>query len=338
MPPKPGPAMPPADYAILQEAAEWFAVLRADDADPADQQAWERWHELSGAHRAAWRRVEAVSAEFQAVPGEAARQALDAAGPRQSDATRRSMVKGLLALCLASGLGGAALLRRDTRSWVASLNAGEKTAVGAIRQLALADGSQLWLNTATALDIDFSPGLRRIALHGGEIYIASARDSQQPARPLVVDTVHGRLRALGTRFSVQPQGDATLLAVYEGSVEVAPRDGGMARIVPAGQQVRFGDGFIGEPFPADPNGAAWIEYRLQPEQMRLDDFLVQLSRYRHGHLGCAPEVAHLRLVGSYPLADTDRILAALEATLPVKIHRLHEWWVTVEAQQPQSKQ
>ncbi|KAB8064248.1 FecR domain-containing protein [Janthinobacterium violaceinigrum] len=330
--------MPPADYAILQEAAEWFAVLRADDAGPADQQAWERWHASSSAHRAAWRRVEAVSAEFRQVPAQPAREALDAAGSREAQARRRAVVKGLLALCLTTGTGGAVLLRRDTRSWVASLNAGEKTAVGAIRQLALADGSQLWLNTATALDLDYSPGLRRIALHGGEIYLATARDSQQPARPLVVDTVHGRLRALGTRFSVQPQDGATLLAVYEGSVEVAPRDGGAPRIVPAGRQVRFGDGFIGEPFAADPNGAAWIEYRLQPEQMRLDDFLAQLSRYRRGHLGCAPEVAHLRLVGSYPLADTDRILAALEATLPVKINRLHDWWVTVEAQPPQSKQ
>ena len=51
-----------ADYAILQEAAEWFAVLRGDDAGPAEQQAWERWHAMSPAHRAAWRRVEAVSA------------------------------------------------------------------------------------------------------------------------------------------------------------------------------------------------------------------------------------------------------------------------------------
>jgi transmembrane sensor len=328
----------PADYAILQEAAEWFAVLRAEEADPADQQAWQRWHAASPAHRAAWRRVEAVSAEFRQLPGEPARAALDAAGPGETQARRRAVVKGVLALCLASGLGGAALLRRDTRSWMAGLHAGEKTAVGSVRQLALADGSQLWLNTATSLDIDYSPGLRRIALHGGEIHIATARDSQQPARPLVVDTVHGRLRALGTRFSVQPQGEATLLAVYEGSVEVAPRDGGMVRIVPAGQQVRFGDGSIGEPFAADPNGAAWIEYRLQPEQMRLDDFLAQLSRYRRGYLGCAPEVAHLRLVGSYPLADTDRILAALEATLPVRIHRLHDWWVTVEARLPQSKQ
>ncbi|MDN2712106.1 FecR domain-containing protein [Janthinobacterium sp. SUN118] len=336
MAPEPAQAQPSADYAILQEAAEWFAVLRGEDASHADQQEWERWHAMSAVHRAAWRRVEAVSAEFRQLPGEAARQALDDAGPRQNDAQRRSLVKGLLALSLTAGLGGAMLLRRDTRSWVASLNATEKTAIGSVRQLALADGSQLWLNTATALDVDYGDNLRRIALHEGEIYIVSARDSRQPARALVVDTVHGRLRALGTRFSVQPQGDTTLLAVYEGRVEVAPRDGGAPRIVPAGRQVRFGDGAIGEPFAADPNAAAWIEYRLQPEQMRLDDFLAQLSRYRRGHLGCAPEVAHLRLVGSYPLADTDRILAALEATLPVRIHRLHDWWVTVEPL-PQNK-
>lgn len=319
------------DYAILQEAAEWYAVLRGEDAGPADRQAWERWHASSAAHRAAWRRVEAVSAEFRALPGEPARLALAETGPRADEARRRTVIKGLLALCLATGLGGATLLRRDTRNWLASLNAGEKTSVGAIRQLALADGSQLWLNTASSLDIAYTQDLRRIELHGGEIYIATARDSQQPARALMVDTVHGRLRALGTRFSVQLQGEATLLAVYEGRVEVRPRDGGVARIVPAGLQVRFGDGSIGEPFAADPNAAAWTEYRLQPEQMRLDDFLAQLSRYRRGHLGCAPEVAHLRLVGSYPLADTDRILAALEATLPVKINRLHDWWVTVEA-------
>lgn len=327
MPPEPASALrqAPADYAILQEAAEWFAVLRGDDVAPADRQAWERWHAASPAHRAAWRRVEAVSAEFRHLPGEPARQALDEAGPR------RSAVKGLLLLCLTSGLGGAMFWRRDARSWVAGLQAAEHTPVGTIRELALADGSQLWLNTATSLDIDYGASLRLIKLYAGEIHLATAPDGRQPARPLVVDTVHGRLRALGTRFSVRPQGETTLLAVYEGRVEVAPRDGGTPRIVPAGQQIRFGDGSIGEPFAADPNGAAWIEYRLQPEQMRLDDFLAQLSRYRRGHLGCAPEVAHLRLVGSYPLADTDRILAALEATLPVKVRRLHDWWVTVEA-------
>lgn len=321
---------PAPDYAILQQAAEWFAVLRGEDADGADRLAWERWHASSSAHRAAWRRVEAVSAEFRGLPGEPARVALDEAGPRHREAQRRGLVKGLLTLCLATGLGGASLLRRDTRAWIAGVQAGQKTAVGEIRQLALPDGSQLWLNTATALDIDYTASLRRIALHGGEILLDSARDGQLPARPLVVDTVHGRLRALGTRFTVRQEDDATLLAVYEGRVEVAPRDGAVPRIVPAGFQLRFGSDGAGQPFALAPNADAWTEHRLVPDQMRLDDFLAQLSRYRRGHLGCAPDVAHLRLVGSYPLADTDRILAALEATLPVKVRRLHDWWVTVE--------
>ena len=321
---------PVPDYAILQEAAEWFAVLRGEDADRADRQEWERWHASSPAHRAAWRRVESVSAEFRVLPGEPARVALDEAGPRGREAQRRGLVKGLLTLCLAAGLGGAGLLRRDTRAWIAGLQAGQRTAIGEIRQLALADGSQLWLNTATALDLDYTASLRRIALHGGEILLDSAKDPQVPGRPLVVDTMHGRLHALGTRFTVQHEGDTTLLAVHEGRVEAAPRDGGATRIVPAGFQLRFDSGTIGQPFALDPNADAWTGHRLMPDQMRLDDFLAQLSRYRRGHLGCAPEVAHLRLVGSYPLADTDRILAALEATLPVRVHRLHDWWVTLE--------
>ncbi|MFZ4878196.1 FecR domain-containing protein [Janthinobacterium sp. Mn2066] len=317
------------DYLVLQEAAEWFAVLRADDAALADQLEWQRWHDASPAHRAAWRRVEAVSAEFQLLPGEPARIALDEVGPR--DGSRRNAVKGLLMLCLTAGLGGAAFLRRDTRNWLAGLNAQQSTRVGEIRQMVLADGGALWLNTNTSLDIDYTPALRRIALYSGEILLATAQDSQQPPRPLVVDVVHGRLRALGTRFTVRTSADATLLSVYEGKVQVEPRDGGGTRIVAAGSQLRFDAASIGQPYPLDDNATAWLEHRLMPDQMRLDDFLAELSRYRRGHLGCAPEVAHLRLVGSYPLADTDRILAALAATLPVRVHRIHDWWVTVEA-------
>jgi len=321
-----------SDYLVLQEAAEWFAVLRADDAALADQLEWQRWHDASPAHRAAWRKVEAVSAEFQLLPGEPARIALDEVGPRARERDgRRAAIKGVLLLCLTAGLGGAVFGRRDTRNWLAGLNAQQATKVGDIRQMALADGGALWLNTDTNLEIDYTPALRRIALYSGEILITTAKDSRIPPRPLVVDVVHGRLRALGTRFTVRTSADATLLSVYEGSVQVEPRDGSGTRIVAAGSQLRFVAASIGQPYAADDNATAWTEHRLMPDQMRLDDFLAELSRYRHGHLGCAPEVAHLRLVGSYPLADTDRILAALEATLPVRVRRLHAWWVTVEA-------
>ncbi|MNT56173.1 fec operon regulator FecR [compost metagenome] len=63
--------------------------------------------------------------------------------------------------------------------------------------------------------------------------------------------------------------------------------------------------------------------------MRLGDFIAEVSRYRRGYLACAPEVADLRIVGAYALADTDRVLAALADTLPVRIQATMPWWVTV---------
>lgn len=49
----------------------------------------------------------------------------------------------------------------------------------------------------------------------------------------------------------------------------------------------------------------------------------------------AADLAHdtfLRLLGAFPLHDTDRVLAALaalEATLPVRVQYLAPWWVRV---------
>ena len=48
-----------------------------------------------------------------------------------------------------------------------------------------------------------------------------------------------------------------------------------------------------------------------------------------GHLGVAPEVADLRITGSFPLHDTDLALSALLPTLPVQIEQHTQWWVTV---------
>ncbi len=58
----------------------------------------------------------------------------------------------------------------------------------------------------------------------------------------MVQTVHGQLLALGTRFSVRQLADETLLEVYEGAVQVRPESTSVAaveNIIRAGQQVRF---------------------------------------------------------------------------------------------------
>ncbi|WZB64613.1 hypothetical protein WJ970_28925 [Achromobacter xylosoxidans] len=46
-------------------------------------------------------------------------------------------------------------------------------------------------------------------------------------------------------------------------------------------------------------------------------------------LACDPYVAGLRISGSFPLADTDRALAAVERALPVQVLRYTRYWVVL---------
>jgi len=65
--------------------------------------------------------------------------------------------------------------------------------------------------------------------------------------------------------------------------------------------------------------------------MSLGEVVKELRRYRNGYLGIAPEVAHLRVFGSFPLRDTDNTLSMLASALPIRIQRTLPWWVSIEA-------
>lgn len=312
-----------AGHVALRQAAAWFATLHGGQASAAEREQWQRWIDADPAHRAAWERVEAVNRRFGMLPAEPARSALSLPHGR------RAAAKKLLVAAAAAALGGVAA-RREGRAWMAALGAGERTGVGELRQLALADGSALWMNTDSALDIDFSSGLRRLALYRGEILLRTAADAARPARPLALDLADGRLSASGARFGVRQQAVGASVAVFEGSVRLDLRSGGAGHVIGAGQRVRFGPGWAGAPTRADELLTAWTRRRLSVEDMRLSDFVADLSRYWRGHIGCHPALAGLTLTGSYPLGDIERILAAVERTLPLRVERILPWWITLE--------
>lgn len=323
LPPPPTEEIRPS-FDDLQQAAEWFAVLRAEDAGETERQRWRQWLEQEDSHRAAWQRVEAVNAEFGVMPQVLAHRALSQNG------RRRKAIKALVLLAAGVTVTGGLGTSREVRGYLAAFHAHYRTGVGQSSRQQLAEGSTLWLNTASAADAEFSDVLRRVTLYRGEIMIQTAHDNRQPARPLVVDVAAGRMQALGTRFMVRLEEHGAVLTVLEGKVMINPSGTGTPQLVAAGSRVRFDENRVGDPVAADDSMAAWSRRLLMPDGMRLDEFIAELGRYRHGYLGCAPEVASLRLVGVYPLDDTDRILNALEATLPVKVRRILPWWVTVE--------
>jgi len=316
------------EFRILQEAAEWFAVLSSQEAGDDALGRWRSWLAADAGHREAWAQVEAISGKFERLPAgdkPAAHRVLDAASGRQA-ARRRAF--GMLALLCGAGIGAGALTRATPwRAWMSAY----RTGTGQSREIHLADETRIWLNTASAIDVDYDATLRQVILRAGEILVQTAPDTAAPPRPFVVDTLQGRLRALGTRFSVRQLDDAGIVAVFEGAVEILPRESnGPDRIVRAGEQARFTADRSRPAVPAEARRQSWMQGLLVTEDMRLEDFLSDLSRYRHGYLGCDPRVADVRIVGAYALADTDRVLSALEATLPVRVRSPLPWWTVVE--------
>lgn len=319
------------DHDTLRQAAEWFAVLGTGDAGEQDQARWRAWLTARPEHGRAWQRVQSISGQL-ALPVEERAAAESALAVAHQVARRRRALRILTLFGVSVGTGWVVWKNPPGQSVLAGLGADYRTATGETAEFALADGSRLWLDTASAVVADFSPALRRIVLRTGRVLVETVADASVPARPLVVDTAEGRLRALGTRFAVQQLDGATELAVYAGRVEVRPNDAAAGnRVVESGEQLRFTPGVISVPQAAAVAGEAWVRGVLLADNLPLPTFVAELARYHHGLLRCDPAVAHLRVVGGYPLRDPDRALAMLEAALPVKVRRRPSGWVVVEA-------
>ncbi|OZI68024.1 FecR domain-containing protein [Bordetella genomosp. 1] len=320
------------DSRVLEAAAQWYAVLSSEAAGAHERARWQAWLDAHPAHRQAWQRVEAISAQFDALTGQPLDRQASAAGLDAAARGRRER-RRLLSLALmagATGLLGIGVARspvgqRALAAWRADL----VTPVGGAHQTVLADGTQIQLDTDTALEIDYRADLRRLVLLRGEIMIATGADA---ARAFVVDTPHGRLRALGTRFNVRSVDGETTLAVFEGAVQAA-FTGGVAGgyRVDAGMRLRAGPDGIGAPAPASARDHNWTRGILQVEEAPLAQVVAELARYRRGHLGWADEVAGLRVTGTFPLHDTDRALRLLSEGLPVRISQPLPWWTSLQA-------
>lgn len=307
------------DHATLEAAARWYVDLRCDSCNEATREAHRCWLEGAVEHRQAWERLIRLQERFDRIGPGVARPTLSSARVR-----RREVLK-VLSLLLAAGGAGTVAWRNTS---LPSLVADQRTATGQSKSLLLEDGSRVRLNTATAMNVHYNLSLRELQLLSGEILIETARDAQ--ARPFVVHTGEGSIRALGTRFIVRSEGAQTRVCVLEHAVEVRSAAGATTVRVEAGQQLSFTQNEVGSVQTASPNADAWTRGMLVVNDWRLEDLILELQRYRPGHLGCQPEVATLRISGAFHLDNIDTILENLSSTLPVRIRQFSRYWTRVE--------
>lgn len=318
-------------HAVLEQAAHWYAVLRDGTAGLQERADWQTWLHADVTHQTAWSYVEGVSRGFEPLRGQPdARLAVDtldmAAGRLH---TRRRLLMGTAAIATGTLFGWMnwreALLPASLLAW----GADHRTGIGELREITLADGSRVWLNTASAINIQFDARERTVMLVEGEIFIATAQDS---LRPFFVQTAHGRMQALGTRFNVRRSDDQTRLAVYEGAVQIRAAASGATRVVSAGEQAHFSASEIAATEAADVAREAWTQGALIADNIPLRQVVEELRRYRRGHLGVADEVADLKVYGHFPIQDSDRVLRMLASALPIRIEQPMPWWTSIENQ------
>lgn len=113
------------------------------------------------------------------------------------------------------------------------------TAVGQQKDVSLADGSTLQLNTNSQIEVDYSERYRNIRLIQGEVHFQVAENIERPFR---VYAGGGRLQAIGTAFTVYLNNEAVNVLVTEGRVALASlgtHESSGAMVSPAGINTKY---------------------------------------------------------------------------------------------------
>ena len=311
----------PVSAQVLDAAIAW--QLSLDSGNPVQREEFAKWHAAHEEHARAWRQLGMLDQRFSVASGPARAALLQS---RESIRRRvRKLGSGLASVVAVIGL---ALFAGDRYLPIDYWLADQRTATGEQRTLRLSDGTLINLNTHSAVDVRFDQKQRLIVLQEGEILIETGHGD---ARPFIVETREGSMRALGTRFLVKREEEGTRLSVLKSAVAAHPQASQEQQILREGQQVLMRSNGLGPIVALNLGADAWTRGMLVVDNTRLEDLVHELGRYRRGHLGVAPEVADLRITGSFPLHDTDLALSALLPTLPVQIEQHTPWWVTVVA-------
>lgn len=293
--------------AATDAALDWLLRLREDDeADTL-------------AEFARWRAVDPANARaFAAVSATWAHPLLrDAAtgvpSPRAAQARRpiARVLRVAAVLALAAGLAeaGPGLWLRWSADHVTA--AGERTTVR------LPDGSNVTLNTGSAIATDFEGGRRGVRLLAGEAFFEVAHD---PAHPFVVATRLGEVRVTGTAFDVHREAGGDEVFLQRGAVELAS-GGETLRLAPGEGALLTGEGI--RPERPDTTELAWLDGRIEIAGAPLGAALAELARYSPSRVivvpGRTPAVA---VSGSFRTADPEAGLRALAGVGGLAIRRL----------------
>jgi transmembrane sensor len=302
---------------IDEEAATWIWRMDSVTADAADRQAFDAWLRQDPRHR---RAAAELSAVWGALDGlaEAKREEkiatfTNAAKPALPPNSRRGWLAAA-AMLAAIAVGALWLQKGSERQTLA-------TAVGQQRNVTLADGSIVTLNTNTIVETDLRRQSREIYLRKGEAHFQVAHDR---SRPFLVHAGDAVVRAVGTAFEVRVMTDQHVdVVVNEGRVEVRPAAATTVRALNAGERLSTAStDYAVVPITAQQMSSelAWREGAIIFDGEPLSAAIAEIERYTDARIIVSdPQIGAMRVGGRFRTGDVQEFFNALQTALPVSI-------------------
>ncbi len=307
---------------ISQQATEWFVRLQADDVNEQEFSEFQAWLKQDQCHQYAWQCLEQFGFSLANIKHPLLHQAIVAVEQKDKSLWQHGLKSFIWLLVFGTGMFSLYQVQQQQlwQQWQADY----KTNVGEQKQIHLADGSQIILNTNTAINIDYNASNRKIELIKGEIQIVVGHDVQH--RPFLVQSRDGIMQDIGTHFDIRQNDQDTVLAVTEGEVQITTLKSKEKASLVANQQVLFNQQTIQPIEPLHSKYNSWNNGTLNVYKMPLTEFITELDRYHQGKLRYDHNIVDLEVSGVFPVQDSEKVLHSLEQQLPIQVESEFYYW------------
>lgn len=336
--------------ATLQQAARWHARLRAADCTSQDRMAFEQWRRSDAAHACAYAMAERTQRQLDRLAVDPRLQALArlarntvaadggdelcedsadldavATSPTASPAQRRPRWFVPAALAASVALGAIAvrilpgLIDREPPSIA------YEAPLDRTRTVTLADGSIVQLDVASRIQVSLRDDRRLVTLQSGRAVFDVAHDR---SRPFSVTAADSRTTALGTRFQVQLDADKVVVTLAQGLVAIDNEPAAVGGARDWHEQLQPGEQLHVDTRKAlrtrsivDANAiTSWTRGRHLFRGTPLHEALDEVNRYAQKKVRLGdPELADLQVGGNFIAGDSELIVAAFAAVLPLSV-------------------
>ncbi|MEO6135503.1 MAG: FecR domain-containing protein [Ginsengibacter sp.] len=186
------------------------------------------------------------------------------------------------------------------------------TPIGGQYQLTLADGTKVWMNSASSISYPTAfIGSERQVKITGEVYFEVAKNAKQPFRVIIND--HTEISVLGTHFNVNAYDDkgAAMVTLLEGSVQV--KNNNEVQMLKPGQQAETNEAIKVINNVNIDLIMAWKNGYFSFDNTRLQMVMNQLTRWYDVDVVYEDNVPDMKFWGSINMNSTlSQVLKILE--------------------------